>query len=314
MTTTQNQPTFPPEQAQEYERILAAAQRAAWRIDDLIGADFALDFSRPFLPEGLARAGALEFLDARERVLLSQVRGHAYLCIFGVVEEFILPFVLDHVRSRLVGQGPRVRALLGFAEEEAKHIELFRRFRERFERGSGRRFDVIGPPEAVAEAVLAHDPLGVALAILHIELMTQRHWIECVHDDSGLEPHVRELLRAHWAEEAQHAKLDRMMVEALAEGCDRAAREHALEQYLAVVGVLDAGLAQQVELDLAGFESAAGRVLDEQQRERFRQVQRGANRWTYLGSGMSHPAFLECVESLLPGARARLEAQAALLS
>jgi hypothetical protein len=70
--------------------------------------------------------------------------------------------------------------LLQFAGEEAKHIHLFKRFREEFELGFGSSCSVIGPPEAVAQAVLAHDPLSVALTILHIEWMTQRHYIESV--------------------------------------------------------------------------------------------------------------------------------------
>ena len=48
--------------------------------------------------------------------------------IFGIVEEFILPFLLDHARPHLLGDDWRVRAILNFASEEAKHIHLFKRF------------------------------------------------------------------------------------------------------------------------------------------------------------------------------------------
>ena len=53
--------------------------------------------------------------------------------------------------------------MLQFACEEAKHIQLFKRFREDFEAGFGTSCDVIGPPEAIAQAVLGHHPLAVAL-------------------------------------------------------------------------------------------------------------------------------------------------------
>jgi len=43
-------------------------------------------------------------------------------------------------------------------------------------------------------------------------------------------------------------------------------------------------------------------------------VQHQANRWTYLGSGMSHPAFLRTVEMLAPDQRARLAALAPVFS
>ena len=64
--------------------------------------------------------------------MLNHIRGHEYLCIFGLVEEFILPFVLDHARTRLHDDDYRIRALLQFAGEEAKHIQLFRRYHAPF--------------------------------------------------------------------------------------------------------------------------------------------------------------------------------------
>ncbi|MEX0804382.1 MAG: hypothetical protein WD688_13860 [Candidatus Binatia bacterium] len=47
--------------------------------------------------------------------------------MFGLVEEFILPYVVDHARPQLSGDDYRVRVLLQFAGEEAKHIHLFKR-------------------------------------------------------------------------------------------------------------------------------------------------------------------------------------------
>jgi len=239
--------------------------------------------------------------------VLNQIRGHAYLSIFGVVEEFILPFVLDHARQELSGDDWRVRALLSFAGEEAKHIQLFKRFRDEFERGFGASCAVIGPPAEIGRAVLAHDPLGVALAILHIEWMTQRHYLESVHQDGELDPQFKSLLKHHWIEEAQHAKLDTLIVEALA--AERSPQEIArgFDAYLAIGGLLDRGLQQQVELDLAAFERAVGRTLAAAEKERARAAGVRANRWTYLGSGMTHPEFLASVERLAPELRLRLE-------
>jgi len=290
-----------------FEATLRSAQKIDWKIEDLIGGERRLDFSRPFLPEALARVEELDFLDATERRTLNQIRGHTYLAIFGLVEEFILPFVLDHARPQLSGDDWRVRALLQFAQEEAKHIHLFKRFREEFERGFGHRCDVIGPPAAIAEAVLAHDPLGVALAILQIEWMTQRHFVDSVHGDDRLDPLFRSLLRHHWMEEAQHAKLDTLVVEALAEGRSEAERARGVDAYLAIGAFLDGGLKQQVELDLEAFQRAIGRRLGASELERLRAQQLQANRWTYLGSGMTHPEFLATVEGLGYAQRVRLE-------
>ena len=293
-----------------YQAALAASEAIRWRVEDIIGGERGLDFTKPFLPEALARTAPLAFLTPDERRTLNQIRGHAYLCIFGLVEEFILPFVLDHARPALDADDYRTRALLQFAGEEAKHIQLFKRFREEFARGFGAECAVIGPPREIARAVLAHDPLSVALAILHIEWMTQRHYTESVKEDGDLDPQFKSLLRHHWMEEAQHAKLDTLMVEALAAGRGPGALTAAVEGYLEIGGFIDGGLAQQVEFDLAALTRATGRVLDEAEQAEFRRVQRQANRWTYLGSGMSHEQVLATLARLSPGARARVEAVA----
>ena len=121
-----------------YGATLASSIRAAWRLEDVLPPGARLDFNRRFMPEGLARTNAAPGLDVMQRQVLNQVRGHEYLSIFGLVEEFILPFVLDHARTQLNGDDERVRALLNFAGEEAKHIHLFKQFHQRFTDDFGR--------------------------------------------------------------------------------------------------------------------------------------------------------------------------------
>lgn len=297
-----------------YEAVLAASERIHWRVEDLIGGDSKLDFSRPFMPESLARVEQLTFLSPAERLVLNQIRAHGYLYVFGLVEEFILPFVLDHVRRELQADDRRVRALLSFAAEEAKHIDLFKRFRSAFADGFGTRCDVIGPPQEIARAVLAHHPLGVALVILQTEWMTQQHYVESVRDDARLDPCFTSLLRHHWMEEAQHAKLDTLMVEALAAACSPEEIERGFVDYQKIGELLDGGLATQVDFDLDSFTRATGRSLTAAERDELLAVQRQATRFTFLGSGMRHPSFLATVGELRPAARAQIEAMAPAFS
>ena len=86
---------------------------------------------------------------ADEKRIFNQIRGHEYLAMFGLVEEFILPFVVDHACGAALRRRYRVRALLQFAGEEAKHIHLFKRFREEFDAGFGSPCEFIGPAEDV---------------------------------------------------------------------------------------------------------------------------------------------------------------------
>ena len=290
-----------------YQSALAASEVIHWRIEDIIGGEKRLDFNKPFMPESLAQTEALPFLNEEERRILNQIRGNAYLCIFGLVEEFILPFVLDHARPQLRGDDYRVRALLQFAGEEAKHIQLFKRFSKEFADGFGTECEVIGPPEEVAAAILAHDPLGIAITTLHIEWMVQRHYVDSIRDDQELDPQFKSLLKHHWIEEVQHAKLDTLMVEALASERNEEERMRGVEEYVEIGRFLDAALKQQVDFDLESFERATNRRLTEAEREEFRRVQLRANRWTYLGTGMTHEKVLETLAWLTPRARHRIE-------
>jgi hypothetical protein len=290
-----------------YQETLAASQKANWRLEDIIGGDKRLGFAQPFMPESFARVEELSFLTPAEKLKLNQIRGFDYLCAFGLVEEFILPFVLDHARLQLQGDDYRVRSFLAFAAEEAKHIHLFKHFRAEFENGFGTECLFIGPPSAIAEAILAHDPLAVALVILHIEWMTQKHYTESVQDDRRLDAQFQNLLKHHWMEEAQHAKLDTLMIEALAEGRGEAELEKVLDEYLEIGGFLDNGLRQQAEFNLENLRRSTGRRPTEDERAEFVTRQHQALRWTFLGSGMTHANFLSTLEGLSPALRKRLE-------
>ena len=291
-----------------YGDILAASARAAWQIEDVLPEGAALDFSRDFLPDSLARTGAAAGLDAQQRRTLNQIRGHEYLAMFGLVEEFILPFVLDHVRPQLDDNDDRVRALLGFAGEEAKHIDLFRRFHRLFTGSFGTKCEMIGPVDAIVAEVLRHDPLAVALLVLHIEWMTQRHYVESVRDNIALDPLFASLLRHHWMEEAQHARIDALMVAALAEGRDEASIARSLDEYLEIGMFLDNGFAAQAALNLDALDRATGTRPAE--RDTLLAQQHQALRWTYIGSGMTHPKFVASLAAISPAASDRIAAVA----
>jgi len=293
-----------------YPESIAAAQKVNWRIEDIIGGDKRLDFSKHFMPESLVRIDNLTFVNDEEKRILNQIKGHTYLSIFVIVEELIVPFVLDHVRASLDEDDYRVRAFLQFAGEEVKHIQLFKKFNEEFEAGFATECKIIGPGSDIARTILSHQPLAVALMILGLEWATQQHYVESVKDDASLDPLFRDLLKNHWLEEAQHAKLDIAMVLALAATMSKEEIEKAVDEFLEIGGFLDAGFRQQTILELEAFETATGRTLTEAEREEFLNVQHQANRSTYIGSGLIHPKFLATLGSIDSGQRARIEAVA----
>jgi hypothetical protein len=66
-------------------------------------------------------------------------------------------------------------------------------------------------------------------------------------------------------------------------------------------------LKQQTAFDLEALETVSGRGLSPAERERFMKAQHQANRWTYLGTGMTHPNFLETLGRLSPAQRSVVE-------
>ncbi|MCH8615047.1 diiron oxygenase [Sphingomonas sp. SM33] len=294
-----------------YETTLASSLKAQWQLDDVLRTDQELDFSRNFMPESLARTANVEGLNPFEQRLLNQISAHQYLSIFGIVEEFLLPFVLDHARPHLMDDDWLVRALLNFAGEEAKHIHLFKRYHTAFVRGFPVECQVIGPSEAIGREILRHDPLAVGLVILMIEWMTQAHYLGSIRDDQDLDPLFKSLMKFHWMEEAQHAKLDTLIVDALAEG-RTADMDRVIDEFFEIGAFLDDGLKMQTSFNLDALEKVIGRKLDS--REALQEQQHQAARWTYIGSGMVHERFKATLESISPKAAARIAEAAPLFA
>jgi hypothetical protein len=287
-----------------YEATLASSLRAQWQLDDVLREDQELDFSRNFMPESLARTKAVPGLNAFEQRVLNQISAHQYLSIFGIVEEFLLPFVLDHARPELSGDDWRVRALLNFAGEEAKHIHHFKRYTAAFRRGFPVECEVIGPSEAIGAEILRHDPLAVGLVILMIEWMTQQHYLGSIRDDQDLDPLFKSLMKFHWMEEAQHAKLDTLIVDALAEGRTEEQLSEAIDEFFEIGEFLDNGLKAQASYNLDALEKVIGRKLEK--RAEIEQQQHQAARWTYVGSGMVHERFKATLLNISANAAARI--------
>jgi hypothetical protein len=298
-----------------YAATLEDSNKVNWQVNDLIGGDKRLDFSKPFLPESLAQVRNLSTLSAREKLLLNQIRGNSYLYLFGFVEEFILPFVTDEARGAMLGGDLiEVRAMMTFADEEAKHIHLFRRFAEEFKAGFHAPCEVIGPAAEVAKVVLSHSKLGVALLTLHLEWMTQAHYVDSVKDDQDLDPAFANMLKHHWMEEAQHAKLDTMLVDKLAREGGPAAIEKGFADFAALGGAIDGLLVQQAQLDLGSLEAAAGRKLTDAERAEITTSQTRAYRHTFIASGLLTKNFLATCDQLAPGSSAKMREMAAALT
>ena len=76
--------------------------------------------------------------------------------------------------------------------------------------------------------------------MLGIEWATQRPYLESVRDDAALDPQFKSLLKHHWLEESQHAKLDALVFEEMAAHTGPEDLTAAVEDFLAIGGFVDA--------------------------------------------------------------------------
>ena len=118
-----------------YYETLVASAKANWQIEEIIGGDKRLNFSKPFMPESLERVESLDFSAQRTRscsikfeatLSLHVRRGRGVHSAFRAGPRTTAPYDDDY----------RTRALLQFASEEAKHIQRFRKFAETLKQAS----------------------------------------------------------------------------------------------------------------------------------------------------------------------------------
>jgi len=292
---------------QDYQHLLETSQRVNWRLEDLIGEGRRLDFTRPFLPETFAQTEPLGFLSPAEKLKLNQIRARGYLALFELVEAFVVPFISEQADDGAATEPFRKQALRHFVGEEEKHRQLFSTVLREFDAAFGTECGLIGPAEDICRAILGHGPLAVTVAILGLEWMSQGHYLGTVKDNRDLDPQFKSLLKHHWIEEAQHARLDGLVLKSLAQRSSAQDIATAIQEYLEIGAFLDAGFKQQAELDLKALERAIGRTLSEDERRQTLEVQHRALCWTFLGSAMENRNFLAVLASISDDAAARVE-------
>jgi len=296
-----------------YSDVLQNSLKVAWTERQVLeGRDF--DYSRRFLPNRLSGVDGIGCLDDREKLKLNQIMGNAYCHLFGYVEEYIIPQALEAAQRDVYGNETRLRALLRFAEDESKHQEMFRRSTALFEKGFGVRCGLIPAREEVARMVLSKSRLCSYLLTSMIEWLTQLHYLEHVRDRGELDGLFRDLVRYHWMDEAQHAKIDSLLIDEITQEIAEEDREAAVDELLELGGAVDGLLSQQADLDLGSLETAIGRTLSEREKAEIKAHTHRAYRWTFLVSGLEHPNFVQIVRELTKRGPAKLEAVARALS
>jgi hypothetical protein len=296
-----------------YGDVLQSSIKGAWTERQVLeGRNF--DFSKRFLPDRLSGVDDIRCLNDREKLSLNQIMGNAYCHIFAYVEEYIIPQALEAAQKGIYGEETRLRALIRFAEDETKHQALFRRSIALFEEGFGAKCGLIPGREEVAKVVLSKSRLCSYLLTSMIEWFTQVHYVEHVRDRNELDGLFRDLLKYHWIDEAQHAKIDSLLIDELTREISAADREKAVDELLELGGAVDVLLSQQADLDMQSLEKKIERTLRDEEKAKIKEHTLRAYRWTFLVSGLEHPTFVQIVGELTSEGQGKLRAAAQALS
>lgn len=291
-------------QTYDYASILKLSERAAWKLEEVIREDAAVDMSRPFLPESVFRAEALAGLTPAERLTFNQITGHSYCHLFIMIEEYVVIDALGKAMSRVAGEREAVRAWIRLSDDEAKHQMMFLRFQRAVARQFPCGLKTLPGVHELAQQILKHSPLGLMVFLLHMELATLTHYTEAIRDQQGLEPLFVNLLKHHWQEESHHIKLDTLGVLELAAKASTAEVDQAIEEYFGLLNAVSMMvIGPQARLDIETFEEATGRTLTEPQREAI--LAAPPNRVVFIEQAARNPRFLEVLTSLKPEAKQR---------
>ena len=285
-----------------YEATLASSLKGAWQLDDVLRADQELDFTRNFMPESLARTGGARHArrrraahpqpDPRPRISQHLRRGRG---------------VHPALRARPCAPAAARRRLAGaraaqFRGEEAKHIQLFKRFHAAFVRGFRRvpgyrpvgsdRRRSASPRSARGRAPDPDDRVDDAGALSRHDPRRRRP------RSAVQEPAAASLDRGSAARQARHA--DRRSAGRRPQrGRDRQRDGRLLR---------DRRLPRQRPQPRPASTSTRSRGDRPQARRTAKTIveqQHQAARWTYLGSGMVHERFKATLGDLSPGGRPR---------
>jgi hypothetical protein len=298
-----------------HAKVIEVSRRVRWDIDRDVIRGRHFDYTKSFLPAGLSLVGELDFLDAADRRLLSQVQGRTYAYIFGLVERFIAAKVMQIGQAHALGDQVAMEAMVRMTDEEIKHQELFRRLEAMMAADMPAGYVQTADANAVAQAVLAAPTWSVLALTLDIELFTQAHYRASIEPDDQISELWKDVFLFHWKEEAQHAILDEIELVAEDARLSPTERDAAVDALIALVGAVDGILQGQAEADADYFAASAGRDFDAAQRQAIHATVLKAYRWQYIVSGVMEPRFQKVLFGLVDEAQgARIQGALAPLT
>ena len=291
--------------APRYAKCVEVSKRIRWDIDRDVIRGRGLEFDRKFLPDGLSMVERLPFLTAAEKRRFSQVQGRTYANMFGLVERFIGPKMLDVSRDHWMGDQVALEALVRFADEELKHQELFRRMEALAAEGMAPGYAFLPQPNDVARAVLASSTWAVLGLVCLIELFVLAHYRESIEPDGELSALWKDVFMFHAREESQHALIDEL--EWIREDAKLSPeeRDKAVDDLIALAGAVDGILLMQAKADSDYFIGTLGRKLGAPEADAVAMAFLRAYRYQYIVSGVKDERFNAILGGMIDAAQGK---------
>jgi hypothetical protein len=286
-----------------YARCIAASKKVRWEIEADVIRGRRFGAGEKLLPDDLSLIGEFAGLSADEQRFVSRIQGRTYANVFGLVERYIAAKVLEISRDYWLGDQVALEALVRFGDEELKHQQLFRRIEALAAQAMPAGYRFVADPDAVAGAVLSKSDWAVLALTLDIELFTQVHYRRSIDPDAELSPLFRDVFLFHWEEESQHAILDELEWRRHDARLSQDERDRAVDDFIDLVGAVDAILQAQATADARYFASACGRAVSAAGQAAIEAAFLKAYRWQYIHSGAGHPHFGKVLCSLVSSAQ-----------
>jgi hypothetical protein len=286
-----------------YAKCIEVSKRVRFEIDNDVIRGREFDFGNKFLPDGLSKAPQLAFLSGAQKRLFSQVQGRTYANMFGLVERFIGPKMLEVSRDHWLGDQTALEALVRFTDEELKHQELFRRIERMAGAGMPAGYDFVPQPNEVAGAVLGKSTWAVLALICHIELFVLAHYRQAIEPDAELSALWKDVFTFHAREESQHALIDELEWTREDAKLTQAQRDAAVDDLIALVGAVDGILQMQAKSDAMYFMAVCGRSFPAEQSLAISDKFLAAYRWQYIVSGVQDERFQKILGGMVNDAQ-----------
>lgn len=272
-------------------------EQHSWALDDVFNSSNTLDRSHFFFPPSLTNMDKNSLiLNAEQLLTLNQLTAKSYLYFFHFAEQFIIGKTNEVSYQK--STSTEKQAFENFFTEEIKHQLLFRRVMKAIDKALGFNAHTIGIEKQVAKQVLAQSDIAIFLLILHLEVITQDHYVHSIKGETCVDPNIVSVLKHHWLEESQHARLDYLELKELTKRADTKTKSKSIEEYIACLAGLNSSFKAQSESDVLNLEAICGLHFSQQDRISLEQSQCDTYDTLFIKCGLNNAHFTSTVDIL----------------